>query len=260
MPGVLSALLAVLLQLAVGLLLAALLCDWRGEVTRGFLFLTAATALIVGLLAFGLAGLARVDGAERWFGGGLAAGLFGYCALLASRRRSPRLLVGSLALVVGLGTLVLAAAHRPSAWLGPAPTGLAFALSALALGAATAGLLLGHWYLVTPRLSSRPLRLLCDLLLASLVPLTALAGWYLLLANGAPASASGPGGLSGALLWLGAGMITLFPFGVTVAARVCCVDGPGRGRSLQAATGLLYLVAAAVLAGGLAGNAVLLGG
>ena len=148
MPGILSAMLAVLLQLAVGLLFAALVCDWRGEVTRGFLFLTAATALLVGLLAFGLAGL---------------------------------------------------------------------------------------------------------------VPLTALAGWYLLLANGAPASASGPGGLSGALLWVGAGMITLFPFGVTVAARVCCVDGPGRGRSLQAATGLLYLVAAAVLAGGLAGNAVLLG-
>jgi hypothetical protein len=54
-------------------------------------------------------------------------------------------------------------------------------------------------------------------------------------------------------------MITVFPFGVTVAARACCVDGAGRGRSLQAATGLLYLVAAAVLAGGLAGNAVLLG-
>src|SRR5207248_5631897 len=131
----------------------------------------------------GLAGRAGVEGAERWLAGGLAAGLLGYCALLASRRRSPRLRVGGLALAEGLATLVLAAADRPSAWLGPVLTGLAFGISALALGAATAGLLLGHWYLVTPRLSSRPLRLLCDLLLASLVPLTALAGWYLLLAN-----------------------------------------------------------------------------
>ena len=150
--------------------------------------------------------------------------------------------------------LLQAAVVRPSPVLGPGLTGLAYLLSALALGAATAGLLLGHWYLMTPWLTSRPLRRLCDLLLASLLPLTALAGWYLLLDGGSVA-----GGLSGLALWLGAAMITLFPFGVTVAARLCCVDGPRRGRSLQAATGLLYLAAAAVLARGLAGNAVLLG-
>jgi hypothetical protein len=124
--------------------------------------------------------------------------------------------------------------------------------SAVALGTATAGLLLGHWYLVTPRLSSRPLRLLCDLLLISLVPLTALAGWYVW--------RYGVAGFDAPVLWLGAGMITVFPAAVTLAARACCVDGPGRGRSLQAATGLLYIVAASVLAGGLAGNAVLLVG
>ena len=257
MPGILGALLAAMLQLAVGLHLAAWLCDWRGQVTRGFLALSAATALVVALLAFGLAGLGRLEGPERLLQGLFLLGLVGYTVLLASARSAPRVQVGTLALGLGLAALVLAALSRPSAMLGPGLTALAFLASAAALGSGVGGLLLGHWYLVTPRLPSRPLRLLCDLLLVSLIPLTALAAWYLLLEHGAPGA--GPGGLSGAPLWLGAGMITLFPFGVTVAARVCCVDGPGRGRSLQAATGLLYLVAAAVLAGGLAGNAVLLG-
>jgi hypothetical protein len=144
--------------------------------------------------------------------------------------------------------------------LGPALTSLIFCVSAMALGTATAGLLLGHWYLVTPNLTSRPLRLMCDLLLVSLAPLTLLAGWYLLLQTVPPGPARGTAGLSGPLLWVGGGMITLFPFLVTIAARACCIDGPGRGHSLQAATGLMYVVAAAVLAGGLAGNAVLLGG
>jgi hypothetical protein len=259
MLGVLNALLAVLLQFALGMLFAALLTDWRREVTRGFLFVTAATALVVALLALGLGGLARVDGPERLAQGSLMLGLFGYVVSLAHQRRAPRLLVGSATLAVGLVALGMAAAARPGPMVGETLTALAFYASALALGTASAGLLLGHWYLVTPRLPSRPLRLLCDLLLISLVPLAALATWYLWLETGSSGDQTAFPGLSGGLLWVGAGMITLFPFGVTVAARLCCVDGPGRGRSLQAATGLLYLAAAAVLAGGLAGNAVLLG-
>jgi hypothetical protein len=254
-PGILGALLAVMLQLAVGLHFAALVTDWRAEVTRGFLALTALTALVVAGLAFGLAGLGRLEGLERLVQAAFLVGLLVYTLLLTTVRRSPRLPVGLLGLALGLASLALAAWTRPSPALGGPLTGLAYLLSALALGAGVGGMLLGHWYLMTPWLTSRPLRLLCDLLLASLVPLTALAGWYLLLGGGA----AGPGGLSGLALWLGAAMITLFPFAVTVAARACCVDGAGRGKSLQAATGLLYLVAAAVLAGGLAGNAVLLG-
>jgi hypothetical protein len=249
-------LLAVLLQLAVGLLLAAVVTDRRAEVTRGFLFLTAATALCIGGLAWLLAGaLSRTDGSERLLQGALALGLLGYTVLIGSPSRSPRLAVGAIALLAGLGALLAAALNRPSGVLGAGPTALAFVLSTLALGTGVGGMMLGHWYLMTPKLPSRPLRLLCDLLLASLVPLTALAAWFLLLESPSATVA----GLGGAALWVGAGMVTLFPFAVTLAARACCVDGPGRGRSLQAATGLLYLVAAAVLAGGLAGNAVLLG-
>jgi hypothetical protein len=61
------------------------------------------------------------------------------------------------------------------------------------------------------------------------------------------------------LLWIGLVAIGLFPIGVTIAARLCCIDWP-RGRAIQAATGLLYVVATLVLAGALAGNMVVLGG
>jgi hypothetical protein len=249
------ALLAVLVQLALGTLFAALICDVRAEVTRGFLFLAAGIALISGLLAVALAGLAHLDGAERWLLLVLCGSLLAYCLLLVRKRSTARLFFGSLGTLAGLVALVVGALERTNGMLGTWPTIIATVASALALGTANGGLLLGHWYLVTPRLTSRPLRLLCDLLLVSLVPLTGLAIWYV----GRGESAANFAGLSGPPLWLGIGMITLFPFAVTAAARICCVDGPGRGRSLQAATGLLYLVAAAILAGGLAGNAVLLG-
>jgi hypothetical protein len=257
----LYALMTALLQLAVGLLFAALVTDCRGQVTRGFLFIAAATASGAGWLAFSLSGLVGTEGLERVLQAVLLASLLVYTLLVGVPRlpRVVRLGLGFVALGFGLAVLSLAAEQRPSPILGPLLTAWSSWLSALALGAAIGGLLLGHWYLVTPKLSARPLRLLCDLLLASLVPLTALAAWYLLLEAGGIGTPAGPGGLSGAPLWVGAGMMTLFPFGVTIAARSCCVDGPGRGRSLQAATGLLYLVAAAVLAGGLAGNAVLVG-
>ena len=50
-------------------------------------------------------------------------------------------------------------------------------VAAVALGAVTAAMLLGHWYLVTPKLSPTPLRRMMWLLLASL-GLQALCSWW----------------------------------------------------------------------------------
>ena len=116
-------------------------------------------------------------------------------------------------------------------------------------------LVLGHWYLVTPRLSAVPLRVLCDLAIVSLVALTGFALWYVL--ERPAATAFGPD--VAAFRWAGFVAVTLFPIGVTIAARLCCQEWP-RGRAIQAATGLLYITAAMVLAGALAGNMVLLTG
>ncbi len=138
---------------------------------------------------------------------------------------------------------------------GVAVTALAGAASALALGTSVTALVLGHWYLVTPRLSARPLRRLCDLAIASLVVLTGFALWYVWM--NPDATAFGPN--VPIFRWTGFVAVTLFPIGVTIAARLCCEEWP-RGRAIQAATGLLYITAALVLTGALAGNMVLLTG
>src|SRR5207245_1633377 len=53
--------------------------------------------------------------------------------------------------------------------LNGAAIALVVALSAAVLGAATTGMLLGHWYLVTPALTNRPLLRAIGVLLVSLV-------------------------------------------------------------------------------------------
>lgn len=66
--------------------------------------------------------------------------------------------VGIITIIAGLFDLVLAAVARPSASPFDAFALIALPLGALALGGADAAMLLGHWYLVTPKLSSGPLQ------------------------------------------------------------------------------------------------------
>ena len=75
--------------------------------------------------------------------------------------RALREAVGIITILAGMFDLVLAAVARPTT-----PSGspfdvfalLALPLGALALGGADAAMLLGHWYLVTPKLSTGPLQ------------------------------------------------------------------------------------------------------
>ena len=253
MHPLIAALYAATLQFGVGSLVAAALSDWRAEVTPGFLRLATLTALSGVGLAYLLAGGAQP--AERALALGLLLLTLAYTLLQFGGRRAPRLAVGALAALAGAGGLLLAAWARPSPVLGPGWTALAALASALALGTSTLAMVLGHWYLVTPRLSARPLRRLCDLAIASLLVLSAVAFWYV--AAHPEAAPIGPD--EPLFRWSGVLAITVFPIGVTIAARACCREWP-RGRAIQAATGLLYIVAALVLAGALAGNMVLLAG
>src|SRR5216683_4874528 len=66
--------------------------------------------------------------------------------------------VGIITVLAGAFDLVLAAVARPSASPFDVFALLALPLGALALGGADAAMLLGHWYLVTPKLSSGPLQ------------------------------------------------------------------------------------------------------
>src|SRR5260221_1284223 len=66
--------------------------------------------------------------------------------------------VGIITILAGVFDLVLAAVARPSQAPFDVFALLALPLGALALGGADAAMLLGHWYLVTPKLSTGPLQ------------------------------------------------------------------------------------------------------
>jgi hypothetical protein len=72
--------------------------------------------------------------------------------------KAVREVVGIITILAGVFDLVLAAVARPSTSPFDAFALIALPLGALALGGANAAMLLGHWYLVTPKLSSGPLQ------------------------------------------------------------------------------------------------------
>ncbi|MGH2402147.1 MAG: hypothetical protein ACRDE6_05500, partial [Candidatus Limnocylindria bacterium] len=146
--------------------------------------------------------------------------------------------------VIGLAALVVLAAA------GGSDSAPLFAgqlvLAALALGAVTAAMLLGHWYLVTPKLSPTPLRRLMWLLIACLA-LQGVAFGVALAVDGADALAGGLGWLT----WLRLAVGILLPILITVLAMLA-----SRAASLQASTGLLYIGLALIMAGSIAGASI----
>jgi hypothetical protein len=125
-------------------------------------------------------------------------------------------------------------------------------VSSIVLGAATTGMLLGHWYLVTPALTNRPLLRAIALLLAGLLAQAAvfpiaLAG--LRHASGSPLDAFG---LAPVLSWLWLLGAVILPILAAVPAFATC-----RIRSFMSTTGLLYLAMIALLPGQLLGQLLL---
>jgi hypothetical protein len=238
-----------LLQLAVGGIVVTVLLDWDGEVSPGFLFLNSAF-----LVAFGGAGLwlrsvlpaelllpypvdaGLVRSEPLWWGAFLVLSAL-YTVLLRLDRRPPRTarVVGTLAAGAGMAVLAaVAVLYLPPA--GSLPLLLASLLAgALALGTVWSGMMLGHWYLVTPRLAPRPLLRLT----AALAAVLAVQGLFLLglVLAGSPVSA-----LFLFALRVGVGLI--FPL-----ALCYFVWRTARVRSMMSATGLLYIALGTVLAG-----------
>ena len=66
------------------------------------------------------------------------------------------LVVGIIATVAGLASVVFNALAFPTPEWGPYGSAASFLLSAITIGTVTTAMLLGHWYLVVPNLSIRP--------------------------------------------------------------------------------------------------------
>jgi len=235
--------------LSAGTLLVVGVTERLGGTTRGYRLFMAWLVVVFAaiLVASELALPAGVDAAatgdvRRPLAFAVAAGSAAY--LVASIARWPRSGLAVATGCIGLAALVALAVAGGSENV-PLFAGQ-LVLAALALGAVNAAMLLGHWYLVTPKLSPAPLRRLMWLLVAALA-LQAVAFAVAILAGGDEAL-TGPLGL---LTWLRLGVGILLPIVATVLA-ILASSAP----SLQASTGLLYIGLALVMAGSIAGASI----
>jgi hypothetical protein len=234
--------------LSAGILLVVGLTELGGGTTRGYrLFMACLVAAFAGVLLVSELSLtperlgATAD-LRRVLVWAFVASAVAY--LIASLARLPRAglaVAGGLIGIVALATLAAAGGTYSAALFT-----VQLILAALALGAVSAAMLLGHWYLVTPKLSPAPLRRLMWLLIGALGLQAICFGVAMI------AVSSGPlGGPIGPLTWLRLAVGTILPTGVAVLAVLA-----SRAASLQASTGLLYVSLALVMAGSIAGASI----
>lgn len=250
----------VLTSLAVGSFAAVVFGRLRTEATRGYLGFTAFCAVLFALLAtladgalpvalggatVGAAvavpgwGAARV--AALWALAGFAAAYV--VALARGRRAAPIGWAGVTAGVVALGAGALA-------WGGSALGSVALFVQLVLLAGATGGvwasMILGHWYLVTPKLGEAPLVLFTRVLTAIVAAqLVLFVVWGVIGAG--PAGVGGLAALTGSwalFVWLRLVVGIVFPLVVSWAAIQTA-----RTRSMESATGLLYINVGTIAAG-----------
>lgn len=210
----------ILLCWAAGLALVAGVISGARIVGPGFTWLTAGTAAVVGL-----PGALAED--SWWARAGL--GLVVVAMVMARNRH----LAGLLLVVAGVLYLI------QSALLGgflPAAT------ATLALGGVTGEMMLGHWYLVDPRLPRRALR---DLAVIGIIGLVAEAGLMVFLEVG---FTGGPIGY-----WVLVVASVLLMVAVIAAIRYPAYSG------VMAATGLSYLALLTTLGAVFVGRAIVAG-
>lgn len=250
-----------LLEAAVGGTIALFWVHARGEVNRAFTLFTGICFLVFGGLAIWLRTAfpplvsPEIDqttvlwfAAERTLSIAFVVLLAVYLIGLGGQSwRGLVRLISPLVPLLGLASLWSAALVATSAQLLGLGTPLAVLGGAMALGSALTGLSLGHWYLVSPTLSLRPLVELTFLCIGALLCQMVLLPLLLLLPG--PPADHVQSLLSDYLLFLGVRVI----FGLLVPLVAAVMTWrTARIRSLDSATGLLYIVAALILAGEIA--------
>ena len=248
----------VLVGLAVGSFAVVVVARLRTAATRGYLGFTAFCAALFGWLAWlsdtGLPPMAPgspVTADPAWDAARRAA-LVAFVVLalvtLVAIARGRRGAIPGIAGVVA-GVAVLAAGGLT--W-GDGPGGvlllsLQLVVLALATGGVFAAMILGHWYLVTPRLPEAPLVMVARRLLwVVALQVVLFVAWVGLgagpgSAGGAFAALFGPWAL---FVWLRLLIGLVFPLVVSWAAVQTA-----RTRSMESATGLLYINVGTIAAG-----------
>lgn len=186
-----------------------------------------------------------------------AIAVFSLLALLGGfrlRRGGRAAWLGAAAIAAGIAAMAMGAYD----WTGGEPLAVSLLVQFLALAAVTGGsmaaVVLAHWYLVTPKISEQPLILTTQLLMLALVVQLLLFGVWL--AAGVPdqepfEALTGPNAV---FVWLRLTVGLLFPLILTAMAYRTALT-----RSMESATGLLYIEFAVVMASTIVAAGLLFG-
>ena len=252
----------VLVALAIGSFAVVVFARLRTPATKGFLAFTAACAVGWGVLAY-LSDTALVVPAGAIVEGSPIIGnpafdlprrvaLVGFLVLAAlttivlargGRARIP----GGLGLLAGILVLLLGGLTWGGHPAGVASLTLQLVVLTLATGGVFAAMILGHWYLVTPKLPEGPLvRVSRTLLWVVALQVVLFVTWVGL--GIGPGATGGPfAALFGSwalFVWLRLIVGLAFPLVISWAALQTA-----RSRSMESATGLLYINVGSIAAG-----------
>ena len=180
------------------------------------------------------------------------AALIGFCALataaLLARRVRPGLgeFLEWTALAAAAATLVAGALAWGGGAMGTVSLLTQLAVVTASIGGVFAAMLLGHWYLVTPKLPEAPLILLARVLLI-VVAVQVVLFWAWIATGAGPADSAPFDALVGPyalFVWLRLIVGLVFPLIVSWASLQTA-----RTRSMESATGLLYINVGSIAAG-----------
>jgi hypothetical protein len=246
----------VLTGLAVGTFLAVVVARFRTEATRGFLgfaaFCAAGFAILAALADTGLpvpgadapiVATPELDGFRRALLVSFAILALAYVVVLRRGGKGP--IVAGLALSAGFGAILVGAYGWAGGLPDAAPLAVQLVVLTISTGGVFAAMILGHWYLVSPKLPTEPLVLVARLLLA-VVALQVLL-FVVWLSTGAGLGLRpfepfvGPWAL---FVWFRLLVGLAFPLVISWAALQAA-----RTRSMESATGLLYIEVGAIAVG-----------
>lgn len=258
--------------LAVGSYLAVVFAHRRTLASRGYLGFMSFAAAIVGILAWlsdgalepaGVTELVRnvvtaepaFDQPRRWALGIFTLLVFAWFIAFVRRRAWLPIEVG--AVLAGLAVLLLAALSWGGGGLGVALLFVQLSILSLVTGGVFAAMVLGHWYLVTPKLPESALVLLARVLTVAIaIQVVLFVVWVGLGAGpgGQPAFAALTGEWA-LFVWLRLIVGLLFPLIVSWAAIQTA-----RTRSMESATGLLYINVGTIASGTILAAGLYFGG
>lgn len=246
----------VLMGLAVGTFVAVVVARYRTEATTGFLRFSSFSAGVFAVLAWlsdgalpapgagaPIVASPELDGPRRTLLIAFAVCAFAYVVVV--RRRRLGALIAALGLAIGFSVIALGAYGWAGGFPDAGPLLVELTALTLATGGVFAAMILGHWYLVTPRLPTGPLLLVSRLLLLVVgVQLVLFVVW---LSTGAGVGLRPFEALVGPwafFVWMRLLVGLLFPLALSWAALQTA-----RTRSMESATGLLYIDVGAIAVG-----------